>query len=119
ARPDPQRMLLDELPGWLAARGLRVPGPARALSLGGFGSRRSARTRGTGFGPVAALSPALFRTWSDARAGGGFKDEADWREHEPLLHQEQPHARPISVSSRTDDPCCHAARKEVGDPDPA
>ncbi|MEE1822294.1 alpha/beta hydrolase-fold protein [Streptomyces sp. BE20] len=112
---DPQRMLLDELPGWLAARGLRVPGAAMGISMGGFGSLRYARNRGTGFGPVAALSPALFRTWSDARAVGVFKDEADWREHEPLLHQEQPHGRPIGVWCGTEDPFCDAARKLVGD----
>ncbi|MET9401496.1 alpha/beta hydrolase-fold protein [Kitasatospora sp. NPDC002965] len=112
---DPQRMLLDELPGWLAARGLRVPGAAMGISMGGFGSLRYARNRGAGFGPVAALSPALFRTWSDARAVGVFRDEADWREHEPLLHQDQPHGRPIGVWCGTEDPFCDAARKLVGD----
>ncbi|MGW6918725.1 alpha/beta hydrolase [Kitasatospora sp. NPDC054939] len=112
---DPQRMLLEELPGWLAARGLRAPTGAMGISMGGFGSLRYARNRGAAFGPVAALSPALFRTWSAARAVGVFKDEADWREHEPLLHQDQPHGRPIGVWCGTEDPFCDAARRLAGD----
>ncbi|WP_327675486.1 alpha/beta hydrolase [Kitasatospora sp. NBC_00458] len=112
---DPQRMLLDELPGRLAARGLRAPSAAMGISMGGFGSLRYARNRGEGFGPVAALSPALFRTWGDAEAVGVFRDEADWREHEPLLHQDQPHGRPIGVWCGTEDPFCDAARTLVGD----
>ncbi|MFJ9949365.1 alpha/beta hydrolase [Kitasatospora sp. NPDC091207] len=112
---DPQKMLLDELPGWLAKQGLRAPEAALGISMGGFGSLRYARNRGAGFGPVAVLSPALFRSWGDAKAAGVFKDEADWREHEPLLHQDQPHGRPIGVWCGTEDPFCDAARKLVGD----
>ncbi|WP_406196296.1 alpha/beta hydrolase-fold protein [Kitasatospora sp. NBC_01560] len=112
---DPQKMLLEELPGWLAKQGLRAPEAAMGISMGGFGSLRYARNRGAGFGPVAVLSPALFRSWGDAKAVGVFKDEADWRENEPLLHQDQPHGRPIGVWCGTEDPFCDAARKLTGD----
>ncbi|MEU1423867.1 alpha/beta hydrolase-fold protein [Kitasatospora sp. NPDC005751] len=112
---DPQKMLLEELPGWLAKQGLRAPDAAMGISMGGFGSLRYARNRGAGFGPVAVLSPALFRSWGDAKAVGVFKDEADWRENEPLLHQDQPHGRPIGVWCGTEDPFCDAARKLAGD----
>ncbi|MDH6136780.1 enterochelin esterase-like enzyme [Kitasatospora sp. MAA4] len=113
---DPQRMLLDELPGWLAARGFARPNagaPAGVLgiSMGGSGALRYARARGAGFGPVAALSPAVFRSWDDARTVDGFDSEADWREDEPLLHLDQPHGRPLAVWCGTEDPFCPAARQ--------
>jgi enterochelin esterase-like enzyme len=107
---DPQRMLLDEVPGWLAGQGLRTPGGAMGISMGGSGALRYARNRGAGFGPVALLSPALFRDWPDARAVEVFRDEADWREHEPLLHLDQPHGSPLGVWCGTEDPFCDAAR---------
>ncbi|GAA2142357.1 alpha/beta hydrolase-fold protein [Kitasatospora kazusensis] len=107
---DPQRMLVSELPGWLAAQGLRTPGGALGISAGGSGALRYARNRGAGFGPVALLSPALFRSWPDARTIDGFRDEADWRDHEPLLHLGEPHGRPLGVWCGTEDPFCPAAR---------
>ncbi|MFJ2782042.1 alpha/beta hydrolase [Kitasatospora sp. NPDC087315] len=113
---DPQRMLLEEMPGRLARQGLRAPDAAMGISMGGFGSLRYARNRGAGFGPVAVLSPALFRSWADADAVGVFRDEADWRAHEPLLHQDQPHGRPTGVWCGTEDPFCAAARELTGDP---
>ncbi|WP_035796244.1 alpha/beta hydrolase [Kitasatospora mediocidica] len=113
---DPQRMLSDELPGWLAARGFAraragAPGGALGISMGGSGALRYARGRGAGFGPVAVLSPAVFRTWDDARTVDGFDSEADWREDEPLLHLDQPHGSPLAVWCGTEDPFCPAARQ--------
>lgn len=108
---DPQRMLLDELPGWLAEQGLRPPGGAMGISMGGFGALNYARNRGKGFGPVAALSPAVFRSWPDAEAVEVFRDEADWREYEPLLHLDQPLGGPLGVWCGTEDPFCDAARR--------
>ncbi len=108
---DPQRMLLGELPARLAEQGLRAPGGALGISMGGSGALRYARGRGAGFGPVALLSPALFRTWEDARTVGGFAGEEDWREHEPLLHLDQPHGSPLGVWCGTEDPFCPAARR--------
>ncbi|WP_371483026.1 alpha/beta hydrolase [Kitasatospora sp. NBC_00315] len=107
---DPQRMLLGELPGRLAQQGLRAPAGVLGISMGGSGALRYARGRGSGFGPVALLSPALFRTWADARTVGSFSTEADWREHEPLLHLDQPHGSPLGVWCGTEDPFCGAAR---------
>ena len=107
---DPQKMLLDEVPGRLARQGLRTPAGAMGISMGGSGSLRYARNRGGGFGPVALLSPALFRTWPDARAVEVFRDEDDWREHEPLLHLDEPHGSPLGVWCGTEDPFCDAAR---------
>ncbi|MGW4896449.1 alpha/beta hydrolase [Kitasatospora sp. NPDC004240] len=108
---DPQRMLLEELPGWLAEQGLRPPTAALGLSMGGFGALRHARHRGAGFGPVALLSPALFRDWPAAEAVRVFRDEADWAAHEPLRHQDEPYGRPVAVWCGTEDPFCDAARQ--------
>ncbi len=113
---DPQRMLLEELPGWLAARGFATsgggaPSAALGISMGGSGALRYARGRGAGFGPVAALSPAVFRDWADARTVDAFASEADWREDEPLLHLGEPHGGPLGVWCGTEDPFCPAARQ--------
>ena len=107
---DPQKMLVDEVPGWLAQQGLRTPAGVMGISMGGSGALRYARNHGAGFGPVALLSPAVFRNWPDARSVGVFRDEADWREHEPLLHLDQPHGSPLGVWCGTEDPFCDAAR---------
>ncbi|MDH6113987.1 enterochelin esterase-like enzyme [Kitasatospora sp. MAP12-15] len=124
AGDDPQRMLLDELPGWLAARGFATAragakagatagsvSGALGISMGGSGALRYARGRGAGFGPVALLSPALFRDWADARTVDGFDSEPDWREDEPLLHLDQPHGAPLALWCGTEDPFCPAARQ--------
>ncbi|GAA0686675.1 alpha/beta hydrolase-fold protein [Kitasatospora atroaurantiaca] len=107
---DPLAMLLDELPGRLGAQGLPAPTAALGISMGGSGALRYARALHGKLDAVAVLSPALFRSWADARTVDGFRDEADWREHEPLLHPDGPLAARLGVWCGTEDPFCPAAR---------
>ncbi|WP_354643583.1 alpha/beta hydrolase [Kitasatospora camelliae] len=111
---DPMAMLLDELPVWLGKEGLPEPTLALGISMGGSGVLRYARTRPGGLAGAALLSPALFRSWPDARTVDGFADEADWREHEPLLHLDRPLPRRLGVWCGTEDPFCPAVRELTG-----
>ncbi|GAA2747340.1 alpha/beta hydrolase [Kitasatospora cinereorecta] len=110
AGDDPMAMLTGELPGWLRKQGLPEPSLALGISMGGSGALQYARARQGGLGRVALLSPALFRAWGDARPLDAYQDEADWREHEPLLHLDRPTAGRIGVWCGTEDPFCPAAR---------
>ncbi len=84
---DPQAMLRDELPTWLPPFGLAaVPRAVAGISMGGFGALVYARGRGPAPPAVAVLSPALYRTWADARARDAFADESSWAAAEPLRH---------------------------------
>jgi enterochelin esterase-like enzyme len=87
---DPQAMLLGELPGWLAGMGLTadggLPRAVLGVSMGCFGALVYARQRPVGLIAVAALSPALFRGWTQARARHAFSGEPAWAAAEPLRH---------------------------------
>jgi S-formylglutathione hydrolase FrmB len=114
-------MLRDELPGWLRSRGLAtatggLPATVLGISMGGSGALQYALGRADRPpDAVALLSPALFRTWADARTAGGYDDQADWRAHEPLLRLEG--SRPPRVAATlgvwcgAEDPFCPAARE--------
>ncbi|WP_018335408.1 alpha/beta hydrolase [Actinomycetospora chiangmaiensis] len=88
---NPMRMLLEELPGWLVARGMaRETGGAPVLSsgvsMGGAGALMYARARaqrGTPVKAVAAMSPGLFTDWAVA-AKRPFAGIADWQANDPL-----------------------------------
>ena len=102
---DPQRMLREELPGWLRAVGLSAPRAVLGISMGGFGGLVYARQAGI---PAAVLSPALFRSWDDARTVEAFADEAQWASFEPLRHPLPPH---VGVWCGEEDPFYDAARE--------
>ncbi|MFJ5234848.1 alpha/beta hydrolase [Kitasatospora sp. NPDC088391] len=108
---DPMAMLVDELPRWLADRRLPEPTLALGISMGGSGALQYARARRGGLTAAALLSPAVFRDWTDARRVDAFRDEADWREHEPLRHLDAlPGLARTGVWCGTEDPFCPAAR---------
>jgi S-formylglutathione hydrolase FrmB len=103
----PQRMLQEELPGWVGAEPRAVLG----ISMGGFGALLYARER-AGLDAVALLSPALFRSWADARAVGPFANEGEWAANEPLRHiaQLQVPGRDIGLWCGREDPFQDSAR---------
>jgi len=99
-------MLLAELPGWLTKLGLGTPRAALGVSMGGFGALAlAARWK---LDAVAAISPALFPSWEDAKAVGGFPDERTWEEHEPLRHKAEVSAR-VGIWCGREDPFHDAA----------
>ncbi|MEU2630531.1 alpha/beta hydrolase-fold protein [Kitasatospora sp. NPDC007106] len=108
---DPMAMLLDEVPRWLAARGLAAPTGVLGISMGGSGALQYARARNGGLAAAALLSPALFTSWGDARPVDAYQDQADWEAHEPLRHLDRPLTRRLAVWCGTEDPFCPAARK--------
>jgi S-formylglutathione hydrolase FrmB len=110
---DPQRMLTDELPGWLTKSELRPsPSAAFGISMGGFGVLRYARDH-RDLKAVAMASAALFVSWGDAKARKVFRDETQWRSHEPLLHITDLRGTPSAMWCGTEDPFVVAARKYI------
>ncbi|MFD7903659.1 alpha/beta hydrolase [Kitasatospora sp. NPDC059747] len=111
---DPQTMLREELPGWLHARQLPTPRAAMGISMGGSGALQYAIGRthaGRNLDAVALLSPAVFRTWADARTTGGYADETDWQAHEPALRLDGMQTGALGVWCGQEDPFCPAARE--------
>ncbi|MGW4062708.1 alpha/beta hydrolase [Amycolatopsis sp. NPDC004747] len=109
---DPQRMLTDEVPAWLAARDLRPPSAVFGISMGGFGALRFARAH-PDLKAVATASAALFVSWPDARSRKVFADEANWRDSEPLLHTAELRPTGLGVWCGESDPFLGADRKLV------
>lgn len=105
---DALRMLTDEVPEWLAARGLPAPQAALGISMGAFGALRYARE--ADLRAVAVLGPAMFRSWEEARTRDAFRDERHWAANEPLRH---PPSVPVGVWCGTEDPFVDAAREFV------
>lgn len=116
-KDDPRRMLVDELPGWLAERGLAAPAGAFGISMGAFGVLRLARDR-RDLRAVAVVGPALFRSWAEAQGRNAFRDERQWAANEPLRHTDDIAGVPLGVWCGTDDPFVDAARELVDRTDP-
>jgi S-formylglutathione hydrolase FrmB len=109
---DPQRMLVAELPGWLAERDLAAPVAAFGISMGAFGVLRLARSH-EDLRAVAVAGPALFRSWADAKGRNAFRDERQWAANEPLRHTNEIAGVPLGVWCGTGDPFVDAARELV------
>lgn len=110
---DPQAMLRDEVPAWLDAAGLGAVRGALGISMGAFGALLWAREAQTSAqtvpATVAVVSPALFRTWQEARARNAFADEAEWESLEPLRHLDEIDGRTLGLWCGDDDPFLTAA----------
>ncbi len=115
---DPQRMLSDELPGWLAQRQLRPPSAIFGISMGGFGALRYARGHKE-MKAVAVASAALFVSWPDAKSRKVFANREQWESHEPLLHTGDLAAASTGVWCGDSDPFAGADRKLIKAVDPA
>lgn len=117
---DPQAMLRNEVPGWLSGFGLSagggVPSAVLGISMGCFGglvyARAVARVR-----TLALLSPALFRSWADARARRVFANQAAWSAAEPLRHPGRPLR--LGVWCGREDPFYSAAKQLIAQRHPA
>ncbi|WP_199440124.1 alpha/beta hydrolase [Umezawaea beigongshangensis] len=108
AGDDPQAMLRDEAPAWAAEMGLGPVRGALGTSAGGAGALNLARR--TPLAAVAAVSPAVFARWSDARRLDAFASEESWREHEPLLHVDDlPDDTAVGVWCGREDPLYDAS----------
>ena len=117
-RDDPQAMLMNEVPQWMAKYGLgstaAAPQPdgVIGISMGGFGAFLYAYNRrmvqsASGRPPlsvVAALSPAVFEDWSDANSVGAFSSAADWAGSEPLQHVSSLQGQKCAIWCGKDDP---------------
>ncbi|MEV6912930.1 alpha/beta hydrolase-fold protein [Amycolatopsis sp. NPDC051071] len=115
---DPQRMLSQELPGWLAQRQLRPPTAMFGISMGGFGALRYAREH-KDMKAVAVASAAMFVSWPDAKSRKVFADREQWESHEPLLHTGDLTASSTGVWCGNSDPFVRADRKLIKELNPA
>jgi S-formylglutathione hydrolase FrmB len=109
---DPQRMITEELPKWLDQRELSDVTAAIGISMGSFGALNLQRRRHD-LRAVAAVSPALFRNWGDARSKGAFRDEQHWQANEPLRHVDELAGVPLGVWCGTEDPFVESAHELV------
>ncbi len=99
---NPQRMLNEDLPGWLDYHDLAsTPFAVFGVGEGGAGALNLART--PGFAAAAAVSPTLFGSWADAGKSGIFVDQAQWERTEPLRHVTEFANLPVGVWCGTDD----------------
>lgn len=110
-RDDPQKMLTEDLPTWLANRGFTAPFAAFGISMGGYGALNFARV--PGLSAVAAISAALFTSWADAKSRNAFADEARWEATEPLRHTDELAGIQLGVWCGERDPFITPARELI------
>ncbi|PPK67430.1 hypothetical protein CLV40_10793 [Actinokineospora auranticolor] len=105
-----QKMLAEELPDWLARTELAAT-PFAALGVGGgaVGAFEYARTPGLSL--LAAVSPAVYGSWDDARSSGIYANQQEWERAEPTRNLTAISSLPVSVWCGTEDPQYAAARE--------
>ncbi|GLZ41434.1 esterase [Actinokineospora sp. NBRC 105648] len=99
---DPQRMLNQDLPGWLDYHDLAST-PFSVLGFGEGGSAALVAARTPGYAAVAAISPTLFDTWGEAAGTKIYHDEAQWKEFDPLRHTVELSNVPVGLWCGTED----------------
>jgi S-formylglutathione hydrolase FrmB len=115
---DPQAMLADELPEWLGERGLATnPFAVLGISMGGYGAFNYAVNLSDP--ALAAISPALFLSWPEAKARDVFTDEKQWDDTDPLRHLDALTGVPMGVWCGEADPFIDATRELVDRAKPA
>lgn len=117
---DPMWMLLDEIPLWLAARGLGgddgQPFAVSGISMGGFGAllyARRRRERGNPVRAAAVVSPALITSWREMKKRKAFVSEAEWASMDPLRHVSALGTLPLGVWCGTQDRFITGTRKFI------
>lgn len=106
---DPMGMLLDELIPMcrglglgLGRRGIGTLG----ISMGGYGALLLAEKHPGLISGVGAISPAVWRTYAEARDanGGAFASAAAFAENDVVTHAAALRQTPVRVASGTEDP---------------
>jgi S-formylglutathione hydrolase FrmB len=113
-------MLLEEVPRWLAARGLGdakgVPFACAGISMGGFGALLYGRRRQESGNPakaIAAISPGLLTSWREMSTRKAFKDTAEWASLDPLRNVDKLSKTPVGIWCGTEDHFIEGARKFI------
>jgi pimeloyl-ACP methyl ester carboxylesterase len=106
---DPMAMIVDELIPMCRRLGLgRPPRPIGAIgiSMGGYGGLLLAEKHPRLISAVAAISPAVWTTYSQARSAnaGAFASAADFASDDVITHASALTGVPVRIASGTDDP---------------
>ncbi|WP_026425297.1 hypothetical protein [Actinokineospora inagensis] len=99
---DPQRMLDDDLPGWLSYHDLAST-PFAVLGFGEGGSAALNQAKSPGFQAIAAIAPTLFSSWDSASRARIFTDQAQWERTEPMRHTVELTNAPLGLWCGTED----------------
>ncbi|WP_035302968.1 alpha/beta hydrolase [Actinokineospora inagensis] len=114
---NPMGMLLDEVPRWLAQRGLNpTPFACAGVSMGGFGALLYARRRaelGRPLNAVAAISPGLLMSWREMSTRHAFKSNHEWASLDPLRNTDRLGKTPVGIWCGTEDHFIDGARKFI------
>jgi pimeloyl-ACP methyl ester carboxylesterase len=111
---DPLSMLIDEFLPLLAARGLRVDRLAVAgWSMGGYGALVAGLTYRDRFRAIVATSPAIFRSYSDARRvnAAAFDSASEWAAFDVTARAGEFTGLPLQATIGAADPFAPAVRK--------
>ena len=106
---DPMAMIVDELIPMCRRLGLGRP-PRRigtiGISMGGYGALLLAEKHPRLISAVAAISPAVWTTYADARAAnaGAFASAADFASDDVITHAPDLAGIPVRIASGADDP---------------
>ncbi|PPK63943.1 esterase [Actinokineospora auranticolor] len=107
---EPQRMLNQDLPGWLTYHDLAST-PFAVIGVGEGASGAFNQAKNPGFAAVAMISPALFDSWADADKSKIFDDRGQWERSEPLRHSTELGNVPLGVWCGTEAPNIARARQ--------
>lgn len=105
---DPLAMLTDELIPLCRKHGLGLGARLGVLgvSMGGYGALLLAERRPDLISAVAAISPAVFTSYAQARAvnSEAFASAADFASDDVITGAGRLHAKPVRIASGNDDP---------------
>jgi pimeloyl-ACP methyl ester carboxylesterase len=106
---DPMRMVMEELIPLCQHLGLgRLPERigTMGISMGGYGALLLAETYSDTIAAVAAISPAVWTTYAQARSAnpGAFASAGDFARDDVITHATALADVPVRVASGTDDP---------------
>ncbi|HWF74516.1 MAG TPA: alpha/beta hydrolase-fold protein [Solirubrobacteraceae bacterium] len=106
---DPMAMIVDELVPMCRGLGLgRAPRSigATGISMGGYGALLLAEQHPRLIAAVAAISPAIWTTYDEARGAnaGAYASAADFARDDVVTHASALAGRPVRIASGVEDP---------------